>query len=75
MRWLLGADVTPVGGDGVEYVDWVNGGLVVVIDSPKAGSVFVFEISVAFVFVLLKVIFPVVDTVVFLLLFEMMLCG
>ena len=34
-----------------------------------------YEVSVAFVFVLLKVIFPVVDTVVFLLLFEMVLCG
>ena len=72
---MLGEDVAPVGGDGVKYVDRVNGSLVVVIDSPQAGSVFVFEISVAFVFVLLEVVFPVVDTVVFLLLFEMMLCG
>jgi hypothetical protein len=72
---LLGEDVAPVGGDDVEYVNWVNGGLVVVIDSSETGGMFVFEVSVAFVFVLLEVVFPVVDTIVFLLLFEMVLCG
>ena len=75
LGWLLSEDVAPVDGDGVKYVDRVNGGLVVVIDSPKAGSVFVFEIGVAFVLVLLQVAFPVVNAAVLVLCFLVLLCG
>ena len=75
LGWLLGEDVAPFGGDGVEDVKWVCDGLAVVVDSSESCGVFVLEVSKAFVLVLLEVFLPVVDAVVFLLLFEVLLYG
>ena len=74
LGWFLGKDVTPFGSDSVKYVDWVSDGLVMV-DSSKAGGVFVFEVGKALVLILLKTVLPIIDAVVFLLLFVVLLYG
>ena len=75
LGWLLGEDVAPFCGDGVEDVKWVCDGLAVVVDSPESCGVFVLKICETFVFVLLEVFLPVVDAVMFLLLVEVLLYG
>ena len=75
LGWLLGEDVAPFGSDGVKDVKWVCHCLAVVVDSSESCGVFILEVSKAFVFVLLEVFLPVVDAVVFLLLFEVLLYG
>ena len=75
LGWLLSKDFTPFGSDGVKYVDWVCDGLVVMVDSSEAGGVFIFEVGKTLVLVLLKTVLPIIDAVVFLLLFVVLLYG
>ena len=75
LGWLLSKDFTPFGSDGVENINRVSDSLVVMVDGSEAGGVFIFEVSKTLVLVLLQVVLPVVDAVVFLLLVEVLLYG
>jgi hypothetical protein len=67
--WWLLEDVFPGSSNMFEDVVWVRDGFVSVCDGLESSGVFVFEVGVAFVFVVLEIVFPLVESVVSLLLF------